>query len=576
MENILNDTSKFIRLGPTNKFDNTHTIEKNFCTTLKLLVEQGSLAADIVEHIRPVGSQRPRLYGLPKIHKPDVPLRPILSAIGSPQHPVATYLNTILQPVLQKYSTFCVKDSFAFADEINSTNFIIPPTLVSYDIKNLFTCIPLAETIEICANALYDDPSITPPPFSKHVFLELINFATGSIEFSFNNIMYRQTDGLGMGNPLGSILANIFVGHCEITKFGTSDVTMPLLYRRYVDDTFCMFDNKSQSIHFLQFLNSLHPSLVFTTELEQNNALPFLDVLVQKHHNKFLTTVYRKPTFTGMYQRWESFSPIKLKTNLIQTMVHRALKICSPQKLQGELNNIRSILTDNGYPLTVINAHISNKLNEYDKCPIFGPRKCPVYLRLPWLGNKSIQFSKTLNKSVSLCFYAVHLRMVYSTLTILPAIKKDVLPIQNSSNLIYKFTCNRCESGYIGKTIRRLGDRIKEHVPKPLRNNNTQNTPNINIQPTRKLRPRKQTKYTTTTIPSYARSSIGLHLLENPLCAKEYSNDSFKILSKARHGFHLDVLEAIFINNHKPILCKHKDFVYHAKLFPSFIINNCL
>ena len=82
--------------------------------------------------------------------------------------------------------------------------------------------------------------------------------------------MCHQTNGLGMGNPLGSILANIFVGHCEITKFGASDVTMPILYRRYVDDTFCTFDNKSQSIQFLQFLNSLHPSLVFTTELEQN------------------------------------------------------------------------------------------------------------------------------------------------------------------------------------------------------------------------------------------------------------------------------------------------------------------
>ena len=55
---------------------------------------------------------------------------------------------------------------------------------------------------------------VSPPPFSKYVFLELIHFATGSIEFSFNNIMYHQTNGLGMGNPLGTnhfiTVANIF------------------------------------------------------------------------------------------------------------------------------------------------------------------------------------------------------------------------------------------------------------------------------------------------------------------------------------------------------------------------------
>ena len=58
------------------------------------------------------------MHGLPKTHKPDVPLRPILSIIGSSQHQLAQYLSALLQPVLEIYSNYCIKDSFLFAEEI--------------------------------------------------------------------------------------------------------------------------------------------------------------------------------------------------------------------------------------------------------------------------------------------------------------------------------------------------------------------------------------------------------------------------------------------------------------------------
>ena len=48
--------------------------------------------------IRPTGSQRPRMYGLPKTHKKDVPLRPILSMTGSAKHELAKWLTCLLQP----------------------------------------------------------------------------------------------------------------------------------------------------------------------------------------------------------------------------------------------------------------------------------------------------------------------------------------------------------------------------------------------------------------------------------------------------------------------------------------------
>ena len=164
-----------------------------------------------------------------------------------------------------------------------------------------------------------------------------------------------------MGSPLGPALANIFEGFYE-KQLLESISNKPLLYFRYVDDTLAIFNNESECDLFLNRLNGMHKSLKFTYEKESNNCLPFLDVLVERHDSRFSTTVYRKPTFTGQYTRWDSFCPKKRKINLISTLTHRAISICSSDKLEDELTKIRSILIANGYPPLVINSTIKQKV----------------------------------------------------------------------------------------------------------------------------------------------------------------------------------------------------------------------
>ena len=159
------------------------------------------------------------MYGLPKVHKKDVPLRPILSMVGSVQHKLAKWLAELLQPVLNSFSKFSISDSFEFANFIRGT--IINNDnkfMCSYDIKSLYTNIPLEETIALCADSLYRG-NFDRPDFPEETFVELIKFATMSVEFSFNDIMYRQIDGVSMGSPLAPCLAGIFVGHLEQSLF---------------------------------------------------------------------------------------------------------------------------------------------------------------------------------------------------------------------------------------------------------------------------------------------------------------------------------------------------------------------
>ena len=214
MHFILQDSSKFENLGPSSKTGNTAKIEVHIQRRLLQLKKEGLLPFKIYSGIRPTGSQWLGMYGLPKIHKQDVPLRPVLSMTGSAQHQLAQWLTSIIDPVLSLYSTRCISDFFTFADKVRTFNF--PPSvfLCSYDICSLFTNVPLAETIEICANALYNG-ELSPTPFPRALFVELMQTATFSFEFSFNNTMHRQMDGFAMDSPL----ANIFVGYYEALLF---------------------------------------------------------------------------------------------------------------------------------------------------------------------------------------------------------------------------------------------------------------------------------------------------------------------------------------------------------------------
>ena len=144
----------------------------------------------------------PRMYNLPKTHKKDVPLRPILSMTGSAQPQPAKNLTSLLEPVLTLYSSNCIWDSFIFADIIKTSN--LDPSsafLCSVDISSLFTYVPQAETIQICADALYSSEHTT-ARFPLQIFVEFMEMATSSVEFSFNDIMHRQINGVAMGSPL--------------------------------------------------------------------------------------------------------------------------------------------------------------------------------------------------------------------------------------------------------------------------------------------------------------------------------------------------------------------------------------
>ena len=111
-------------------------------------------------------------------------------------------------------------------------------------------------------------------------------------------------------------------------------------------------------------LNSLHEKICFTREVEENNQLPFLDILITNDNTNFLTNIYRKTTITGHFLHYQSFCKNKRKVKLIKILYQRAYKICSKELLDSEVDNIRDILIKNGYPVDLIKRVIKSQHNK--------------------------------------------------------------------------------------------------------------------------------------------------------------------------------------------------------------------
>ena len=166
--------------------------------------------------------------------------------------------------------------------------------MVSFDVKFLFTSVPLEYTIDIIIKQIFEDYKIT-TIFTKSEMKKLLTLCTKNVHFSFNNEIYIQIDGVAMGSPLGPVIANIFMVELETTLVPKLEDHVQK-WRRFVDDTFAYV--KIGSVEYvLSVLNSFHKNIKFTYKEEQNNTLPFLDVLFIRDGEKLNTTVYRKDTY---------------------------------------------------------------------------------------------------------------------------------------------------------------------------------------------------------------------------------------------------------------------------------------
>ena len=487
-----------------------------------------TLPKETADLLCPKGSRLAHLYGLPKTHKQQLSMRPILSASGTYNYPLAKWLEQKLKPL--STNEYCISDIFAFTEELS--NMCIEPDhiLVSYDVASLFTNVPLKETINILVDKAFEGDWFNRThglKLSKGQLTELLELATSNQLFQFNGELYQQTDGVAMGSPLGPLLANVFM--CHIEDELEQKNMLPSLYRRYVDDTLAKMPDEETAAQFLSALNQVHPNLSFTMELERNGSIPFLGTVIKRSNNRLTTEVYRKPTDSGLLLHHQSHVDNRYKRGLVNTMVDRAVRLSSTQAaFSAECDKLRDTFSKLCYPKEMVESTIQRVIE--GKQPEHHPQQQEpvVYIKLPFKDQRS---ADKVRKDMHCLSNKIAVKMqpvfVSKKLSESLSTKERKPSIVNKQCVVYLFQCDSCDANYVGYTARHLHQRINEHW----------------------------------------HSAIGKHLCTHHGANKNQSIDHlFKVLKKCSSKFDCLVNEMLFIRDINPTLNTQSDSI-RAKLF---------
>ena len=404
---------------------------------LKKLKAERSLSEENYNKLYPTCSRICTLYGLPKIHKPNMPLRSSLSNVNHYSYKLAKFFIPLLTSLTT--SRFIISDSFSFVQEhLSSDTDSRNVFMASFDVVSLFTNIPVNETIGIIPNALFSDHQFF-HGLDRSGFEKLLSLSVKNCHFIFNCRLYQQVDGVAMGSPLGPLFANIFMSFHEQKWLNSCPSSFsPLLYKRYVDDCLLLFRSLHHVPLSLEYLNRQHANITFTAEIERDGKLPFFDIDISGSESKFATSVYRKPTFTGLFTNFHCFIPNGMKQNLVSCLIHRIFNLCSSyENFHTQLEIVRKLLNLNGFPSHMFDRIVRRFLDHtFDSKPpvLIAPRKI-VYFCLPFTGIHSVQ--------------------------ILPL--QDEVPKYLRSIVVYLFKCRCSAASYVGQTTRHLHTKISEH-----------------------------------------------------------------------------------------------------------------
>ena len=387
MEEILNDD----KYRPLRR-DPTLTIEKKVTKSLKLLHSDGHISDKLLDQLTPRYSDPPQMYGLPKVHKENIPMRPIVSTIGSPTYRLAKELARILTPLTGKNS-YAVKNSAQFVTSLQNVRISPDDQLVSFDVVSLFTQVPIDHALKVVEKRLFDDQTITErTTIPVQQLVQLTELCLRSTYFKCLNKFYEQTDGAAMGSPLSPINANLFMEHLEEEAIQSAPF-QPAVWTCYVDDTLVIWQHGEEELaRFHQHLNQQSPNIQFTMEREKEGRIAFLDVLVSRDGDHLSTSVYRKPTHTDRYIPFNSHHRPRVLTGVMRGMRNRALQVCDDTSRPAEMQHLEEVFTANGFPEQLVKKTLSRLPRHIEEDN--QPEERPTILYTPYIRGTSEKLEK--------------------------------------------------------------------------------------------------------------------------------------------------------------------------------------
>ena len=171
-----------------------------------ILRDNGIINQSLYFKLKPTDSQAPRFYGLPKIHKPSIPARPIVSYSGSPLSNRSKYIANILKPYTLLNKQQC-KNSKEFSEFIRAHTIQEDEIMVSFDVEALYTNVPIDDALAIIKELFENDETLPDrTPLSPKNMLDLLEFLLRTTFFIFNGRYCQQTEGVGWEDHLHQYL----------------------------------------------------------------------------------------------------------------------------------------------------------------------------------------------------------------------------------------------------------------------------------------------------------------------------------------------------------------------------------
>ena len=191
--------------------DPTDTIKNKLISILKRVKNHIGLDSNTYESMYPTGCVPPEFYGLPKIHKPDTPLQPIVSSCGSVTYCVAKELSKILKPLVAR-SPHHINSTQDFVEQLKHITLAPGECLSSYDVSALFTSVPVDPALNIIKDLLAKDHALKERTvMAVSDIILLLEFCLKNTIFSFQDQFYEQVEGAAIGSPVSPIVANLYM-----------------------------------------------------------------------------------------------------------------------------------------------------------------------------------------------------------------------------------------------------------------------------------------------------------------------------------------------------------------------------
>ncbi|XP_045463801.1 uncharacterized protein LOC123673359 [Harmonia axyridis] len=247
--------------------DPTLTLQTKSNNYIKKLQDLNILSAERAKALKSYNSVCPKIYGNPKLHKRDCPLRPIVSSINSPTSNISMFMTEVLTQTYDRENEYFIKDTFEFATFVNNFRLEEDYVLISLDVVNLFGNL-CEEVVVDVLNQRWGSISRN-CDIPKDLFFEVIRFILRNNYFSFDNQYYIQIFGCAMGSKISPILAQYVMDHAL-------DMCVPKLrhkiafIKKFVDDLIVALHKQDVEIILEQF-NSYNPHIQFTIEFEDEN-----------------------------------------------------------------------------------------------------------------------------------------------------------------------------------------------------------------------------------------------------------------------------------------------------------------